>query len=76
LNLLILSSGGKYKGKKVKITLSMIFLIEPLYCFSKYVSTQAQCCLLCELQTLHVCHAVATLGGALLADDCEARLVS
>jgi hypothetical protein len=27
------------------------------------------------LQTLHVCHAVAALGGALLAADCESRLV-
>jgi hypothetical protein len=50
-------------------------MIEPLYCFSKYVSTQVQCCLLCELQTLHVCHIVTALGSVLLAADCETRLV-
>jgi hypothetical protein len=30
---------------------------------------------MCELHTLHVCHTVVALGGALLAADCEARLV-
>jgi hypothetical protein len=74
LNLFILSSGINIKTKNKEYIKYENFLIEPLYCLSKYVSTQAQCCLLCELQTLHVCYVVAALGSALLAADCESKL--
>jgi hypothetical protein len=72
----IVFSREKHKDKKVKRTLNMKdFLLEPLCNFSKYALTQAQYCLPCMLRTLNVCHAVAALGGALLAANCESRLV-
>jgi hypothetical protein len=62
--------------REIKITFSVYesFLIEPLYCFSKCVSTLVQCCWLSELQTLCVRRVVFEPGGALLAVDCDTKL--
>jgi hypothetical protein len=76
LNLLILSFGEKIITKNSNEYIKHEnLLIEALYCFSKYVLTQAQYCLLCVLRTLHMHHVVAAFGGALLAADCDSRLV-